>query len=144
MLFNASYHGLFQKNYSCSSRVHPSLNFKPFRFLHNYWNNLKNSKMLKTKKVSQKRRLVPTVHSEPDFSQTCSFRVVLDNFYLFNYMKFQKMLINEYRVRTKNIKNALKIFVPHLWPPSYFFQESGSVTFVPLWCPNFVQNFRRN
>ena len=33
---------------------------------------------------------------------------------------------------------------PHLWPPKIFFQKSGSVTFVPLWCPNFMQKIRKN
>ena len=33
---------------------------------------------------------------------------------------------------------------PHLRPPRFFFQKSGSVTFVPLWCPNFMQKIRKN
>ena len=28
--------------------------------------------------------------------------------------------------------------------PQDFFQKSGSVTFVPLWCPNFMQKIRKN
>ena len=32
---------------------------------------------------------------------------------------------------------------PHLRPPKIFFQKSGSVTFVPLWCPNFMQKIRK-
>ena len=32
---------------------------------------------------------------------------------------------------------------PHLWPPKIFFQKSGSVTFVPLWCSNFMQKIRK-
>ena len=32
---------------------------------------------------------------------------------------------------------------PHLRPPKIFFQKSGSVTFVPLWCPNFMQKTRK-
>ena len=32
---------------------------------------------------------------------------------------------------------------PHLRPPKIFFQKSGSVTFVPLWCTNFMQKFRK-
>ena len=35
-------------------------------------------------------------------------------------------------------------FFPHLWPPKIFFQKSGSVTIVPLWCPNFMQKIRKN
>ena len=33
---------------------------------------------------------------------------------------------------------------PILWPPKIFFQKSGSVTFVPLWCSNFMQIIRKN
>ena len=32
---------------------------------------------------------------------------------------------------------------PHLRPPKIFFQKSGSVTFVPLWCTNFMQKIRK-
>ena len=31
----------------------------------------------------------------------------------------------------------------HLRPPKIFFQKSGSVTFVPLWCTNFMQKIRK-
>ena len=44
----------------------------------------------------------------------------------------------------KNIKNTPKMGVfPHLRPPKFFFQKSGSVTFVPLWCTNFMQKIRK-
>ena len=32
---------------------------------------------------------------------------------------------------------------PHLRPPRIFFQKSGSVTFVPLWCTNFMQKIKK-
>ena len=32
---------------------------------------------------------------------------------------------------------------PHLWPTKIFFQKSGSVTFVSLWCTNFMQKIRK-
>ena len=35
-------------------------------------------------------------------------------------------------------KKRQKCFPPLVTPPD-FFQKSGSVTFVPLWCPNFMQ-----
>ena len=35
-------------------------------------------------------------------------------------------------------------FSPICAPPKIFFQKSGSVTFVPLWCPNFMQKIRKN
>ena len=45
----------------------------------------------------------------------------------------------------KNIKNAPKMgFFPHLRPPKMFFQKSGSVTFVPLRCTNFMQKLEKN
>ena len=43
-----------------------------------------------------------------------------------------------------NIKNAPKMVIFfHLRPPKIFFQKSGSVTFVPLWCSNFMQKIRK-
>ena len=39
----------------------------------------------------------------------------------------------------KNIKNAPKWF----FSPFPHFQKLGSVTFVPLWCPKFVQEIRK-
>ena len=40
----------------------------------------------------------------------------------------------------KNIKNAPNM----VFFFQDFFQKSGSITFVPLWCTNFVQNFRKH
>ena len=34
-------------------------------------------------------------------------------------------------------------FSPICDPPRFFFQKSGSVTFEPLWCPNFMQKIRK-
>ena len=31
----------------------------------------------------------------------------------------------------------------HLWPQNFFLQKSGSVTFVLLWYPNFMQKIRK-
>ena len=57
---------------------------------------------------------------------------------------FVKILRAVFEIWTKNIKNAPKMGVfPHLRPPKIFFQKSGSVTFVPLWCTNFMQKFRK-
>ena len=40
----------------------------------------------------------------------------------------------------KNIKNTPQIGIfLHLWLPKIFFQKLGSVTSVPLLCPNFMQ-----
>ena len=57
---------------------------------------------------------------------------------------FVKILRAVFEIWTKNIKNAPKMGVfPHLRPPKIFFQKSGSVTFVPLWCTNFMQKIRK-
>ena len=57
---------------------------------------------------------------------------------------FIKILRAVFEIWTKNIKNAPKMGVfPHLRPPKIFFQKSGSVTFVPLWCTNFMQKNRK-
>ena len=56
---------------------------------------------------------------------------------------FVKILRAVFEIWTKNIKNAPKMGVfPYLRPPKIFFQKSGSVTFVPLWCTNFMQKIR--
>ena len=58
-----------------------------------------------------------------------------------NYIKIVRAVSE---IWTKNIKNAPKRgFFPHLRPPTIFFQKSGSVTFVPLWCTNFMQKIRK-
>ena len=57
---------------------------------------------------------------------------------------FVKILRAVFEIWTKNIKNAPKMGVfPHLRPPKIFFQKSGSVTFVPIWCTNFMQKIRK-
>ena len=33
---------------------------------------------------------------------------------------------------------------PPFVTPQDFFQKSGSATYVPLWCPNFMQKIRKN
>ena len=57
-----------------------------------------------------------------------------------NYIKIVRAV---FEIWTKNIKNAPKMgFFPHLQPPKIFFQKPGSVSFVPLWCTNFMQKIR--
>ena len=58
-----------------------------------------------------------------------------------NYIKIVRAV---FEIWSKNIKNTLKRgFFPHFRPPKIFFQKSGSVTFVPLWCTNFMQKIRK-
>ena len=54
-------------------------------------------------------------------------------------MKFKKLLMTGCRDMDKNIKNTPKWVFPPFVTPQDFFQESGSVTFAPLWYPNFMQ-----
>ena len=91
------------------------------------------------------RGLVPTIQSEQRFSWTCGFHWLLDNVELIMYMKFQKLLLLDAEIWTKDISNAQKWeFSLICDPQDFFFQKSGSVTFVPLGCPNFMQKTRKN
>ena len=58
---------------------------------------------------------------------------------------FIKIVRAVFEVWTKNIKNAPKMGVfPICNPQVFFFQKAGSVTFVPLRCPNFMQKLEKN
>ena len=92
---------------------------------------MKNTKNDKKRPSLKNRGLVPTIQPEPDFSWTCGFREVLDNVDLILYMKFQKIVMTGCKDMDKKIKNSLKWGFPHLLPLRF-------VTFVPLWCPNFM------
>ena len=54
--------------------------------------------------------------------------------------EYQKILITGCRDMDK--KNARKWGFPPFVTPKIIFQKSGSVTFVPSWCPNFMQKTR--
>ena len=73
------------------------------------------------------------------------FSLMLDNFELIMYMKFQKLLITGCSdMDKKHQKYPQKwCFSPIYDPPTFFFQKSGSVTFLPSWCPNFMQTIRK-
>ena len=87
------------------------------------------------------RGLIPTIQPDPDFSLTCGFCLVLDNVELFMYMKFQKFLMTRWRDMDKEHQKWPKngVFPPFV-TPHIFFRKSGSVTFVPLWYLNLMQN----
>ena len=60
------------------------------------------------------------------------------------YMKFQKLLMTGCRdMDKKHQKYPKNVVFPPFVTPQDFFQKSGSVTFVPLWCTNFMQKFRK-
>ena len=82
------------------------------------------------------RGLVPTIQSEQRFSWTCGFHWLLDNVELIMYMKFQKLLLLDAEIWTKNINNAPKMGIfPHLWPPGFFFSKIGLCHFCTLMVP---------
>ena len=58
---------------------------------------------------------------------------MLDNVELLMHIKFQKLLMTGCRDMDKKHQKYPQCgdFTP--------FQKSGSVNFVPLWCPNFMQ-----
>ena len=74
--------------------------------------------------------MVPTIQPEPEFSWTCGFCKGLDNVELVMYVKFYWMQGYE--------KKHQKCPQNGNGDPQDFFQKSSSVTFVPLWCPNFI------
>ena len=60
-------------------------------------------------------------------------------------MKFQKLLMTGCRDMDKKPQKYPQNegFPPFVTPPQDFFQKSSSVTFVPLWCPKFMQKIRK-
>ena len=60
----------------------------------------------------------------------------------------QKIRKNKWSNFEKNTKNLIfGLFLAvfgHFWPNSNFPKKSGSVSFVPLWYPNFMQKIRKN
>ena len=91
------------------------------------------------------RGLVPTIEAETDFSWTCSFCWVLDNVEHIMYIKFQETF-NDWMQRNRQNSSIMppKWGLPPIVTPQDFFQRLGSVTFVPLRCPNFMQKDRNN
>ena len=68
---------------------------------------------------------------------------MLDNVELITYMKFQKLLMTGCRdIDQKHQKYPKNGVFPPFVTPQDFFSKAGSVTFVPLWCPNFLQKIR--
>ena len=92
-------------------------------------------------KQSKNRALIPTTQLQEDCLLTCSFREVLDNVKLITNMKFQKIWMPGFRDTGKKHKKCLlKWGFPTMCD---FLQKSGSASYIPLWCPNFMQNFRK-
>ena len=69
---------------------------------------------------------------------------MLDNVNFMINMKFQKLLMTGCRdMDKKHQKYPQNGVFPPFVTPQEFFQKSGSVTFVPLWCTNFMQKIRK-
>ena len=58
-------------------------------------------------------------------------------------MKFQKILITGFRDMDKQHQKCPKNGGLPLFPLRFYSKKSGSVTFVPLWCPNFMQKIEK-
>ena len=74
------------------------------------------------------RGLIITIQLEPDFFRTYRFREVVDNVELIIYMTFQNILMTGYKDMGKKQK---WYFSSNFDPSRVFFQNSGSLTFVP-------------
>ena len=60
------------------------------------------------------------------------------------YIKFQKLLMTGCRdMDKKHQKYPQKWGFSQICDPQDFFQKSGSVIFVLLWCPNFMQKIKK-
>ena len=85
--------------------------------------------------------LVPTIQPEPDVSQANGFCKVVDDVKLGTYMKFHNILMTRCKYKSKKFhKYPLKMGFS---TPKVYFKKLGSVTFVPLWCPNFMQKLEK-
>ena len=99
MLMNASYYSFLEKSifdiHMTIPRIH-HVQISSGSDLHYYWHNVKTPKMPKTWQ-SQKKGLVPTLQSEPDFSQTNSFHEVAEIIKLITYRKIPNISPPEYK-----------------------------------------------
>ena len=69
---------------------------------------------------------------------------MLDNVELITYMKFQKILMTGCGDIDRKQQKSTQGGVSPVCDPKDFFQKSGSVIFVPLWCLNLMQKFRKS
>ena len=81
------------------------------------------------------------ISREPDFSQTCGFRWIMQDTELNKFREFQKYSMTRFREKYEK-PHFLALFP--LFPKNQIFPEkSGSVTFFLLWSFNFMPNFRK-
>ena len=85
------------------------------------------------------RGLITCKQSEPDFYYTCYFHQILDDIEVSSNM----ILMTGFTYMGKNLQKCpLNRGFP-FETPLRFFQKSGSATFVPLLCPNFMSNTKK-
>ena len=81
------------------------------------------------------------ISREPDFSQTCGFRWIMQDTDMNKFREFQKYPMTRFREKYEK-PHFLALFP--LFPKNQIFPEkSGSVTFFLLWSFNFMPNFRK-
>ena len=81
------------------------------------------------------------ISREPDFSQTCGFRWIMQDTELNKFREFQKHSMTRFWEKYEK-PHFLALFP--LFPKNQIFPEkSGSVTFFLLWSFNFMPNFRK-
>ena len=81
------------------------------------------------------------ISREPDFSQTCGFRWIMQDTELNKFREFQKYSMTRFWEKYEK-PHFLALFP--LFPKNQIFPEkSGSVTFFLLWSFNFMPNFRK-
>ena len=91
-------------------------------------------------------REVWPITQELDFSRICGFRRMIEDHEFFHFRE-KKVHINglDFCQNSENL-----IFRPfwalfaQIWANGIFPEKSGSVTFDPLWTPNFMQKIRKN
>ena len=83
---------------------------------------------------------------QPEFSQTCGFRRMIENHNIFHL----RTLWTNISWLNFSLKSKNPIFGPfwalfaQIWANESFPEKSGSVTFEPSWTHNFMQNIRKN
>ena len=114
----------------------------------NYQNRSSGSWDIQIWKIEQSDwpRAFRTIFGELEFSQTCGFCRIVKNIIL-NDFREKKVHINGQNFR-KNPKNPIfgpiLALSPKFWENQSFPEKSGSVTFLHLWSPNFMQKMRKN
>ena len=87
------------------------------------------------------KSLVSQKSAKPDFSQICGFRRMIEDHEFFHFMPFPAKTNDS--ILRKIAKSPFLGYFPKNQPNQIFPEKSGSVTFDPLWTPNFMQKIRK-